>query len=478
MAHFMPALRYPFMTPSFCSSLICIAFALTAAPVLTAAEGAHPVPGDGASIQRALDAKPGGPVFVPPGDYPISTPIKITGPNGGLWGPGRIIQSDPNAAVIEAINAPGVQVRGVTLTRADGRQESTKGALLLTKCVEAVVADVQVLDNWANANAISLNQCPRSVVRGCLVRNYSRIAVDDRTKTSFLGYAFRCIDGTGISVNSSIGVMVANNRIIERRMLPTPELKAKYSLGKFTKKNAKRGWHISQEMWDSEYFNGWHQGAALVINNGETGDCIHILGNYIENAAQGIDVHADHVIMANNVINNAFIGMKAVHGSRNVLIVANQFSRNDLWSIGLMPGSASHPAGRPTELSGGQKSSLAANNDGESIIANNIISDFGYGMAHWNWLTDKGGMAPIRLGAPEFGEQGKLPERDVIVTGNVIYDPGHDQVLVDGKPQVQPPRYKFAVKFAAGPNRPENILFADNLFNRGTEGVMNAPGAK
>jgi len=428
-----------------------------------------------ASIQDAIDHNPGRVLYVPAGDYAISTPIKISSANSGLWGPGRIVQSDPDAAVIEAVNAPGVQLRDLTLTRAEGRQESTREALLLTKCTEAVVADVRVLDNWANSYAISLDECPRSVVRDCLVRNYSRIAIDDRTKTSFLGYAFRCINGTGISIKNTAGAMIVHNRIIETRLLPTPETKAKYQLGKFTKKTAKRGWHTTQEMWDSGYFNGWHQGAAIVINNGETADFIQIIGNYIENAAQGIDVHADHVILANNIINDAFIGMKAVHGSRNVLIVGNQFSRNDLWSIGLMPGTASHPAGQIVELSGGRKSGSGANNDGASIIANNIISDFGYGMEHWNWSIDTGGMAPIRLGAPMFGEKGKLPERDVLVQGNIIYDTGRDEVLVDGKPQVEPPRYKFAVKFAEGKNQPQHIHFADNLFSPGTEGVANGP---
>ena len=34
-----------------------------------------------------------------------------------------------------------------------------------------------------------------------------------------------------------------------------------------------------------------------------------------------------------------------MHGSRNVIITGNQFTKNDLWAIGLMPGAASHPAG-------------------------------------------------------------------------------------------------------------------------------------
>lgn len=429
---------------------------------------------DYGSLQEAIDRNPGRRLYVPAGDYPISKAIQIKSDHSGLWGPGRIIQSNPKEAVIEAVDAVDVHLSGLTLTRAEGQKESHVGALIVKKCPGVAIAEVQVIDNWANSNAVSLIECPRSQIRDCLVRNYSRISIDDRTKTSFLGYAFNCIDGTGISVNGCVGAMIVNNRIIEERMIGTPELKAKYQLGKFVKKNAVKGWHISQEAWDAEYFNGWHQGSALVINSGESGDCIQILGNYIENAAQGIDIHADHVIMANNVINNAFIGMKAVHGSRNVMIIGNQFSKNDLWSINLSPGTASHIAGAPVELSGGRKSGVAANIDGASIIANNLISDFGYGTEHWNWSTDSGAVAPIRLGSPGFGEKGKPPIKDVIVEGNLVYDTGRDEILVDGKPHVETPRYKYAVKFAEGPDTPVDIHFANNVFHPGTVGVSNS----
>ena len=426
------------------------------------------------SIQEALDANPGRLVYVPAGDYPISKAVQIKQAGSGLWGPGRIVQDDPASAVVEIIGAADVQLRDLTLTRSEGKKESLKGALLVNKSTGVTIANIRVIDNWANANAISLVDSPRSQIRDCLVQNYSRIAIDDRTKTSFLGYSFNCIDGTGISVNGCVGAMIVNNRIIESRMVPTPELKAKYNLGKFVKKNATKGWHISQEAWDAEYFNGWHQGSALVVNSGETGDCLLLLGNYIENAAQGVDIHGDHVILANNIIANSFIGMKAVHGCRNVIISANQFSRNDLWSIGLMPGTSSHVAGEGVELSGGRRSNPVANVDGYHVVANNIISDFGYGTAHWNWPTDSDNLAPIRLGAPGFGEQGKPRLRDVILQGNIVYDTGRDQILVDGKPQLEPPRYNYAVKFPAGEkNLPEGLHFADNLFHPGLKGVAD-----
>ena len=75
-------------------------------------------------------------------------------------------------------------------------------------------------------------------------------------------------------------------------------------------------------------------------------------------ATKGLGLHNDlqneHSIVANNVVANCFMGMKAMHGSRNVLINGNQFHKCSLWAIGLMPGAAAH----------------AGNFDGGSIIAN------------------------------------------------------------------------------------------------------------
>ena len=98
----------------------------------------------------------------------------------------------------------------------------------------------------------------------------------------------------------------------------------------------------------------------------------------IINAAQGLDIHADHVIIADNIVNDSFMGMKSMHGSRNVVMAGNQFSKSALWGIGFMPGSGTHYAGDP-EMPG------IANIDCASIIAHNIVSDFGYGHSAWMW---------------------------------------------------------------------------------------------
>jgi hypothetical protein len=149
--------------------------------------------------------------------------------------------------------------------------------------------------------------------------------------------------------------------------------------------------------------------------------------------------------VANNIVNHAHIGMKAMHGSRNVLITGNQFSRNDLWAIGLMPGAAAHPAaeGKPD------------NSDGGSIIANNIISDFGYGDAHWMWGPER---SPFKFDTGQDPDD--PPLKNVIIQGNLVHNPG-------------PVRYQYAVIVAGGPNAPQGLRFSNNVFPPGTGGVSN-----
>jgi hypothetical protein len=196
---------------------------------------------------------------------------------------------------------------------------------------------------------------------------------------------------------------------------------------------------MSQQAWDAGYTDNWQQGSGLVVTAPEVSDVTRILGNHIQNAAQGIDLHCDHVIVANNIIENSFMGMKAMHGSRNVLITGNQFTKNCLWAIGLMPGAAAH----------------ATNTDGGSIIANNIISDFGHGHARWIWGDER---SPFKF---DTGQQPDDPPlTDVIVQGNIVQATGK-------------PRYKYAVIIGGGPNTPRGMHFSGNLFHPGTQGVAN-----
>jgi hypothetical protein len=391
------------------------------------------------SIQEALNANPNRMIFVPAGDYPITDKLRIRGERAGLFGPGRIIQQSADQPIIEIENANSAEIRDLTLMRPEGKMETRNEGILAIKCRDLVIDNVRVIDNRSNAGTISIRESKDCRVSHCLVRNYMRVSVDDRTANKDLGYAFNCTDGTGISVSYSTGTLIEGNRVVEDNMVPTPELKAKHKLGDWIKKNAEKGSMIHQATWDLGYTDAWQQGSGIIVTAPEVSDCTRILGNHIENAAQGIDLHSDHVIVSNNVVVNSFMGMKAMHGSRNVIITGNQFTRNCLWAIGLMPGAAAN----------------ATNTDGASIIANNIISDFGHGDAHWIWGDER---SPFKF---DTGQQPDDPPlTDVIVQGNVVQSIGA-------------PRYKYAVIIPGGPNTPRGMHFSNNLLHPGTQGVSN-----
>ncbi|MDG1898202.1 MAG: right-handed parallel beta-helix repeat-containing protein [Fuerstiella sp.] len=391
------------------------------------------------SIQEMLNANPGQLIFVPAGEYRITEKIRIRGEGAGLFGSGRIIQQNPMQPIIEIEDAANAEVRGLTLARAAGKMETNCEGVLAIRCRDLVIDNVRVIDNRTRSGGIALRECQGSRISRCLVRNYMRVSVDDRTGNDDWGYAFRCTDGTGISVSNSVGILIEGNRVIEENLVPTPEIKAKHKLGDFVKRNPKKGAIISQQAWEAGYTDNWQQGSAIIVTGPEVSNLVRILGNHIENAAQGIDLHCDHVIVSQNVVANAFVGMKAMHGSRNVLIKGNQFTRNSLWAIGLMPGVAAN----------------ADDFDGGSIIANNIVSDFGHGDAHWIWGDDR---SPFRF---DSGQQADDPPlTDVIVQGNIVHSTGK-------------PRYQYTVIIAGGPNAPRGLHFSNNLFHPGSQGVAN-----
>ncbi len=392
------------------------------------------------TIQAALDANHGRLLFVPAGDYEISEKLRVRGVGSGLYGPGRIVQTESNQPVIEFEDAVGAEIRDLTLTRSPGNVETDCEGILAINCRDLILENVRVIDNRTRSGAITLRDCTGSRISRCLVRNYMRVTVDDRTASADWGYAFNCTDGTGISVSRCVGTLIESNRIIEENLVPTREMKSKHKLGDFVRKNARKGLIVNQTTWDAGYTDNWQQGSGIIVTSPEVSDSTRVVGNHIENAAQGIDLHCDHVTVANNMVVNSFVGMKAMHGSRNVLILGNQFTRNSLWAIGLMPGVSAN----------------ASNTDGGSIIANNIISDFGHGDANWIWGNER---SPVRF---DTGQQPDDPPlTDVIIQGNIVHTIG-------------PPRYQYAVIIAGGENTPKGLHFSNNLFHPGTGGVANA----
>lgn len=419
------------------------------------------------SIQAAIDANPGREIYLPAGDHKVDTTVRIAGVGTSLVGPGRIVMSEPGKHIFEIEHAKDVRLAGITLTRSEGRMETDSPGIHVSDTRGVILERVKVIDNRTRTGSIRVFESKDIRILNCEVRNYMRITVDDRTQNAaLLGYAFRCIDGTGIVINRCQGTLIQGCTIIEDNLRPTRELKTEHQLGSFVKKNATKGSLISQEVWDAEYTNNWHQGSGLIVTGPTSSDLTRIIGNHIENAAQGIDLHSDHVIMSGNIVHNCFIGTKAMHGSRNVLITGNQFSRNVLWAIGMMSGAAASPK----IPASGDRPAVPANVDGGSIIANNIISQFGYGDSAWMWKESS--RNPIRFDRGQ--EPNDPPLRDVVVTGNIISNPDPDELAAADSGGNEFPRYHYAVRIESGTdNSPRGLHFSGNVFPAGTQAVSN-----
>ena len=419
--------------------------------------------GDYSSIQEAVDKNPGTMI------HDLTKAIRITGDHGGLFGPGCLRMSDPDQPILVLQKANGTRISDLTLTRPAGKMDTVRPGVFVEESADVTLKGLRVLDNRSTAGSIRLEKCTNAQVLNCQVINYMTIAVDDRTANPLYGFSFRCTDGTGISVQASRGTLLQGNSVIERVLRPTPEIKAAHQLGSFVKRAPQRGILISEEVWTGGTFGAWQQGAGILVTSPADSDSTRLIGNLIENPAQGIDIHADHVIIANNIINNAFFGMKACHGSRNVIITGNQIARASLIGIALSPAASSSPA----------------NPDGGHLVANNIISDFGRGDAWWMW--DGSTVLPVGPTPISIGVGGQMPDdpplRNVLVANNMVYDTEADGTMQDGQLVAGEPRYNFAVYFAdedqpaaqGALRAPRNIRFSANMFDPGRRGISNVP---
>src|SRR5262249_42567357 len=150
----------------------------TAAAQKPGAGPGGPSVADYPSIQDAIRANPGRMIYVPAGDYTITEKLRIDTDRTGLFGPGRIIQANPNRPTIEVEHAAGVQLRDLTLTRAKGQEDTMAEAVEAGDCRDLVLENLQVIDNRTRASAIALRECKTSQVRNCLVENYQRVSID------------------------------------------------------------------------------------------------------------------------------------------------------------------------------------------------------------------------------------------------------------------------------------------------------------
>jgi len=161
------------------------------------------------------------------------------------------------------------------------------------------------------------------------------------------------------------------------------------------------------------------------------------------------------------------VGAKAMHGSKHVIISNIQFRRVDLYGILLASGSASHHA---VEAGGADRPAKGPNVDGGAVIMGNIISDYGFGDQYWS-SNSSPGASLYAISLEE--EPGASPLRDVVIANNVVYDTGRDKVIADGRPQVTPPRYEFALLARVSMESFRTLKIRGNIFHSGSSGVSN-----
>jgi hypothetical protein len=429
------------------------------------------------SLQAAIDQNPGATIIVPAGNHVIHEALAIRHDGTKLAGFGRILQTDPSAPIV-SIHANDVTLRDLTLERDTNSDDTTQAGVLVERSDRAHIEGVSIVDNHSYAGSIRLRNCSYARIENCYVLNYKRIGIDDRTKSPENGYAFQCIDGTGISVGDCMGTTVLNNQIIERRLLPTRETMEKYHLGKLIEGRFPTKFGLlGKGVEAAGYARHWHQGAAILVAGPEQTTFSRISGNYIENAAQGMDIHSDNFICTENVVNRGMMGMKAMHGSRYGIISHNIFSHVDNWGIMLGPGTGSHAA----QVASIGQPARPENSDGTIIVSNNVISDFGRGLEFWNWAGDGPEAASTAVFRFEKGQLSSNPPlSNVLVLGNVITDSEHE-LGADGAPIHPKPRYNYAVLIDTAPKDsqehhfPLNIKIVDNLFAPGQKGLSTVP---
>ncbi|MFM1919466.1 MAG: hypothetical protein RLZZ303_1100 [Candidatus Hydrogenedentota bacterium] len=425
-------------------------------------------------LLEEVAAKPGQVIVVPPGVHEIAAPIHLTTDGAGLSGSGVIVQTDPAQPIVRVEGARGVTIEGVTLTRPAGQPPATESALRADQARGLQVRSVRVVDNQSQAAAIRLSGCENTSITGCEIVNYKAIGIDDRTTSPLYGYAFHCIDGAGIGVDNSVHTLIADNRVIEDRYIPAPELKESHRLGQLTDGNQPLNpGELARGVAKRGYVDNWHQGSAIVVTGPEHSRHTIIRGNLIVNAAQAVDLHCDYAVVADNLIDRCMIGVKATHGSYGVSVTGNTISGADLWGMVFNPGAASHGG----EAAKDGTAERAWNGDAGLVISGNIIADYGHGNEYWNW----GGRepdAPSSYAIAFFKGQldSNPPYRDIVLSGNLVLSGG--RALSPGTP----PRYRYAVYFEGwheSGRRHETAAIdfeaSGNRLHPGLLGVSNIP---
>jgi len=422
------------------------------------------------NLQAAIDANPGQIIRLQPVEYEISAALRVKHSGTELIGPARIVQTNAAERMLAISGASGVRVRNISFTRPAGAQDTEQHGIEVSESSDVILSGLRISENHTRSSIVAASS--RDVtVENCTVTNYKGLTIDDRSKSPLYGFAFKAIDGTGIQMRDVDGIVIRDNRVQEFRLLPTQATRDRYSLGTLTIVPEKPGRLMQQDIFDTRYTNNWHQGAGIHVTVPNGSKRAIVTGNYVENAAQGLDLHADYAIVSNNIFTHAMIGMKAMHGAKHVLIDGNQFTHCDLWGLKLMPGAGSFAPDSPRTP--GQ--ATGENVDGGHIVSNNIFSYFGHGEQHWNWKDRNSDYPERNVIAILFGQLEESPPlRNVLIAGNVVHDSGQDTMLVDGKWAKVPPRYFHAlyVERKRQPY-PQNVQVHGNLFDPGLTAATN-----
>jgi hypothetical protein len=421
------------------------------------------------SLRDAIDAHPGRTIYVPNGDHKLTETVMIKHSGTGLCGPGRLVMTDPSKDIINVHDVNDITFSDIKLTRPQGKGGGSRNGIHAERIEGLTIDGVSVTNNGGENAGLKIERCKHVVVRNCLVRDYKAVTVDDRTRNPNYGYAFKCIDGNGMKFVNCQSAQITNNRIIETALVASKENRDKYDLGRVTVLPDKPGLLAPRGLKENPNMQtSWHQGSALFFGHGD-GDAQYsvISGNYIEGAAQGLDIHADYITITGNIVNGATLGVKATHGSKHVIISNNQFSRCDLYGIAISPGAAAHGAIEAN----GDRPAQGPNVDAGTVVTGNIISDYGFGDQYWNFNRPETSIYAISL------ERGQEPDdpplRDVVIANNIVYDTGRDEVIVDGKPEVVPPRYRLALHLPGRVDELQNVKIYGNIFHPGSSGVSN-----
>ncbi len=428
-------------------------------------------------LRARVEANPGKLIEVPIGTHRIDRALVFNKEGSGLYGPGTIVQLNPAEEIIRIEGTSGIRIEDVTLTRAEGSYETSCSAVLAVRSSHLTFRNIAIRNNRFPGKTLNVQGCSHVRIDGCEVTNYKAIAKSDRTGDPDHGYAFHSIEGDGIGVQQSSHVEVRDNVVAEYELLSHKESADKHRLGYLTEgKHPTKLGKFGHRVVQNNRCQIWHQGSAFEMT--ESGKNKHFLlsGNKAINAAQGFDLHLDYGICSNNMVDHAVIGIKITHGSRNLVVDGNMVTHADLWGILVNPGLLSEAAADATTTQPAQEENV----DRGIIISNNMITDFGYGNDYWNWGAADSHLAPQAIALIEGQEMSDPPLRDVLISGNMVYNSGRDGIVRGDKVESDQPRYEYAVYMGTWSRAgaivgqlPQDIRFHGNVLEAGSRGVTN-----